>query len=64
MRDHDRIQLVSFGEVIFEFLQERTVAMTVALVDKHSGLIEFGCRAVYDKLIWNYLLELSSIYLI
>ena len=23
----------------------------VALVDKHSGLIEFGHRAVYDKLL-------------
>ena len=46
-----RIIIVAFGEVILELLQELTVSMTVALMKKHSGLIEFGRRAVYIKLL-------------
>jgi hypothetical protein len=38
-------------KVILEFFQELAVSMTVALMEKHSGLIEFGCRALYIKLL-------------
>ena len=41
--------IIAFGKVILELLQELTVLTTVALMKKHSGLIEFGRRAVYNK---------------
>ena len=43
--------VIAFSEVILELLQELTVLTTVALMKKHSGLIEFGRRAVYIKLL-------------
>ena len=46
-----RVIIVAFCEVILEFLQELTVLTTVVLMEKHSGLIEFGRRAVYIKLL-------------
>ena len=46
-----RVIVVAFCEVILEFFQELTVSTTVALMEKHSGLIEFGRRAVYIKLL-------------
>jgi hypothetical protein len=46
-----RIIVVAFCEVILEFLQELTVSTTIALMKKHSGLIEFGHRAVYINLL-------------
>ena len=46
-----RVITIAFGKVILELHQELTVSTTVALMKKHSGLIEFGCRAVYIKLL-------------
>jgi hypothetical protein len=34
-----------------ELLQELAVSTTVAMMKKHSGLIEFGRRALYIKLL-------------
>ena len=46
-----RVVVIAFGKVILELVQELTVSTTVALMKEHSELIEFGGRAVYNKLL-------------
>jgi hypothetical protein len=49
-----RVVVISFGDVIFQVLQELTISTTVAtLLEKHCCLTKFGRSGVNDSLLFS-----------